>query len=189
MGEYALHEGREIKIGTCEDMYYLRADQRHQVQRLPGNVNPATETGIRFRFPWPDEDGKKPGSFEPPDRGICPGYDLKPPAEVEHCPIQFKADAGYLVSLPCPEAPHIRDLPNLRIHRNGFQGAVLITQQRPWEGHLVLVCMCGGCGTKYRLPTLEDAKPVIDACRKRAAESCDDWWSKVADRIEAGYKL
>lgn len=32
MGEYATYKGQEIKIGTCEDCYYLRADQRHLAQ-------------------------------------------------------------------------------------------------------------------------------------------------------------
>ena len=31
MGEYASYLGERIKIGTCENMYYLRADQRHLV--------------------------------------------------------------------------------------------------------------------------------------------------------------
>ena len=27
MGEYAKYAGERVKIGTCEDMYYLRDDQ------------------------------------------------------------------------------------------------------------------------------------------------------------------
>ena len=58
MGEYAKHKGEEIKIGTCENMYYLRFDQRHKVKALPGNVDPngADAYALRFRFPWPNED-------------------------------------------------------------------------------------------------------------------------------------
>jgi hypothetical protein len=86
MGEYATHAGQSVKIGTCEDMYYLRYDQRHQVTPERGSVDPVADAGVlRFRFPWPDEDHCEPGSafngqFE---RGvIVPGY--APPADAEH---------------------------------------------------------------------------------------------------------
>ncbi len=36
MGEYAIYRGERIKIGTCEDMYYLRPDQVHLVKRVSG---------------------------------------------------------------------------------------------------------------------------------------------------------
>src|SRR5437016_4579142 len=63
MGEYAQYGGQDVKIGTCEDMYYLRYDQRWQVQALDGNVNPVLDVAhLRFRFPWPDEDTIPPGA-------------------------------------------------------------------------------------------------------------------------------
>lgn len=106
MGEYAKWNGQEIKIGTCENMYYLRADQAHRVQRLEGNVDPVRDAAaLRFRFPWPDEDGKDPGD----DHGK--GYEravtlrgLSVPDGVEHSIVQFVASAGYNVCLPCPES-------------------------------------------------------------------------------------
>jgi len=85
MGEYAKHGDREIKIGTCENMYYLRYDQRHEVSALPGNVDPVydAERGIRFRFPFPDEDFVSPGGFIIYWRTLLiPG--IVPPRDVEH---------------------------------------------------------------------------------------------------------
>lgn len=34
MGEYAkrMRDGERVKIGTCENMYYLRFEERHQVE-------------------------------------------------------------------------------------------------------------------------------------------------------------
>ena len=67
MGEYATRKdiGERIKIGTCESMYYLRADQAREVYAEPGNVDPiADAAAIRFRFPFPDEDGIEPGNFD-----------------------------------------------------------------------------------------------------------------------------
>lgn len=55
MGEYAMYGGHQIKIGTCEDMYYLRADQAQRVRPERGSVDPFRQAPeIRFRFPWPE---------------------------------------------------------------------------------------------------------------------------------------
>lgn len=192
MGEYAKFDGG-VKIGTCENMYYLRAGQAHLVTALPGNVDPVKDRGeIRFRFPFPDEDKIAPGRFEKYDRGVA--LDLPVPDSVEHTIVQFTAP-GYNTCLPCPESAAAKDL-GLKIHRNGHPGRVIIKQQR-WIGEaLVLIAECGGCGSAWREPTLEDARPYIAACLaeaerhtlRRSAESSVTWWREVAQRIEAGYK-
>ena len=43
MGEYAKYNNQEIKIGTCETMYYLRYEDRHKVKALKGNVDPVRD--------------------------------------------------------------------------------------------------------------------------------------------------
>lgn len=196
MGEYALYEGREIKIGTCENMYYLRFDQRHQVQHLPGNVdvqNPEHVKELRFRFPFPDEDHTAPGSFESYGRHFAV-HGVTLPEEIEHGSVQFTSAAGYLTSLPCPESKEGRALP-FKVHRNGWRGDLLVVQQRVWEDRLVLVAECGGCDSKFRLPTIKDAEPVILYCLDKAerlrvggelAEA--GWWKEVGARIIEGYK-
>ena len=40
MGEYAKYQGEEIKIGTCEDLYYLRADQAFKVEGIDNSLDP-----------------------------------------------------------------------------------------------------------------------------------------------------
>ena len=211
MGEYAKYDGEEIKIGTCEDMLYLRADQAHLVTALPGNVDPiAHQDALRFRFPFPDEDGLQPGEFDDPFRGMRL-YDVKAPAGVTHSTVQFTASNGYLVSLPCPESGSegVLSLTSdgsdhvYRVHRNGYGGAVEIAQQAYRGGLLVTICKCKGCGAIYRLPTLEDAQPVIDELHKMAdretmtAARNDTPGNElaavrlrtIADRIAAGYAL
>jgi len=194
MGEYAEYKGERIKIGTCEDMYYLRADQAHLVKPLSGNVSPASvedQKTIRFRFPWPSEDGIEPGAFGDYSKGRT-FYDLKPPEGVEHYTIQFSAPQGYLVSLPCPEGPEATH--GLRVHRNGWPGAVSVVQQAYRGGVLALICRCA-CGAAYNLPTLEDAQPVIDACLREAEKNKGDRASyaaeylEIAKRIRAGYEV
>lgn len=73
MGEYAkrISDGQEIKIGTCEEMFYLRYDDRFKITGLPGNVDPSINaTGLFFRLPFPDEDGIRPGEYGNHLRGL-----------------------------------------------------------------------------------------------------------------------
>ena len=173
----------------------LRADHAHEVTALPGNVDPVRnrEDGIRFRFPFPDEDTKAPGDFDDPFRGVTL-WGVKAPEGVEHGSVQFKADNGYLVSLPCPEGP--AEAP-YTVHRNGYGGATKLVQQRYFGGRLVTVCECSGCGHKWRLPELADAKPVIDALhdeasgmvRRHGSDAIADRYRLIASRVEAGYKI
>lgn len=87
MGEYIKYKGNEIKIGTCESLYYTsyqkyaQALQEGQLSSVPGNVPPEAyakpDSGYRFRFPFLDED-KLPlgdiGSF---------GYNRGVPVKIE----------------------------------------------------------------------------------------------------------
>lgn len=73
MGEYAIRKSDnvEIKIGTCEEMYYLRFEDRFAVTHKPGNVDPVADAGeLRFRLPFPDEDDLKPGEYQDYNRGL-----------------------------------------------------------------------------------------------------------------------
>lgn len=59
MGEYAKRkiDGVDIKIGTCESMYYCRYEQRNDV------VYPYDTDNFYWRIPTPDEDGTLPGDY------------------------------------------------------------------------------------------------------------------------------
>lgn len=202
MGEYAKYSGEEIKIGTCENMYYLRADQAHRVQALPGNVDPVRDAGeIRFRFPWPDEDVQAPGSFERCERSVAI-HGVPLPEDFDHSTVQFTSGNGFLLSLPCPlskAGQEAAEKAGIKIHKNGYAGDFQITQQRFFEGNLVLIGQCGGCGAKFRLPTMAEAAPVVEAClaeadkRINGVESQKDpstarWWMTIAARILDGYR-
>ena len=202
MGEYAIRksDGAEVKIGTCEDMYYLRADQADQVTHKSGNVDPRNLEhlkSLRFRFPWPDEDMTAPGSFDRYDRTVAVRVegDLPP---FEHFTVQFSAQAGYLLSIPCPEGPPADH--GLTVHRNGFSGRVLLDQQAYRGGLLVGIFRCGGCGAKFNVPTWEMVEPFVVAIRAEGdrrerearltnpdASGSGAWYHTVADRLAAGY--
>lgn len=200
MGEYATRKSDRatIKIGTMEEMYYLRADQVNLIEHKPGNYDTSLlgiASNIRFRFPFPWEDKIAPGDFDDYDASLpVRGADL--PEEFDHSAIQFRSQRGILVSLPCPESKEGRES-GLKFGYNGYAGKLHIVQQRLIGDQLVLVCKCGSCGSKFRLPTLEDAQPVIDALLKEADEKealpnlATGWDPKnlreVARRIVEGY--
>lgn len=213
MGEYAIYGagGTEIKIGTCEDMYYLREEHRHRVSHVRGNVDVRSikELAVlRFRFPWPDEDATaEPGTDNDAhqfDRGLGvtmpDGWKLP---EVEHGSIQMQRDYGdghLLCSIPCPIGP--APLP-VQVHQNGWgRGDVIIYQQgyRPAgkDGGLVLagIAGCAWCGSKFWLP-LDRAEEIAvalraEADRKASGKSYCGWPAEflqgVADRLLAGYE-
>ena len=207
MGEYAKYSGDEIKIGTCEDMYYLRFQDRRKVEPLPHSLDPPepeTVQSLRFRFPWPDEDHILPGGSEYHDNGYhravaVPGFESSTPG-VEHGKVQFKAQAGYLVSLPCPESPKLTaQFPDLHIHRNGFSGAVQLVAQKYVHGvGLVPILRCGGCGSMWREEDPAEVERMAVAFRSEgdrrermgehngtgAADRV--WWDAVADRLLTG---
>lgn len=207
MGEYAEYNGQQVKIGTCEDMLYLRADQAHEVTALTRNIDPMNAKHrevIRFRFPFPEEDGIEPGAFEDSDRGHVL-YSVQSPAAVKHSTVQFRADNGYLVSLPCPESGD-RGIVSLAsngkdhayvVHRNGHPGATELIQQAWRDGLLVSILKCKACGSVWRLPELEHAQPVIDALHKEAdailrrkgSEAAAVRLRSIADRVLAGYQV
>ena len=211
MGEYMRRksDGERIKVGTCEDLYYLRCDQLGRVY-ADGDANPRAHLdAYRFRFPWPEEDGIAPGDFKDYERSMALYVDSLP--ELEHGSVQFTANyprAGYVVSLPCPEGPSGSDVPYV-VHRNGFAGNVRIVQQAVREGGLVTIGHCGGCGSPFRFPDLESVQPVLDALETRAESKVRDWersklregpetlgdldsaerYREIARRIVAGYEM
>lgn len=141
MGEYAKYRKSEIKIGTCEDMLYLRWDQRHQVKPLAGNVDPVKEiNSIWFRLPRVLESTVEPGDFEfygfngarPIPIYIHPGTQLKDDVQEllqdeEHLGIiQLRSDeAGVLCNVPCNHGIPVKDLPE-QMHYNGFNSNTLL---------------------------------------------------------------
>lgn len=206
MGEYAIRksDGERIKIGTCEQMYYLRADQVDKIMAESGSVNPASRKhaeSIRFRFPFPQEDGIKPGDFNDYDFGLGL-YGIEPPTDIDHYSVHF-SNNGLMLSIPCPRSKEGKES-KLKVGYNGYSGPVHIHSQRLVGDQLVLILRCGDCGALYRVPSLEEAKPVLDVLAKYATDEdfqhkkdeayhkCTlvnrgDYYREIARRIVAGY--
>lgn len=70
MGEYAYYFGRNIKIGTCSSMYYLRLEDRYKLTQDEYSVDVKNTDGLSFRLPFVDEDMIGPGNYKDHDRGL-----------------------------------------------------------------------------------------------------------------------
>jgi hypothetical protein len=197
MGEYATNrKGNQIKIGTCESMYWLRWSQRDQVKPDAHSLNPADVADrLRFRFPWPDEDGIEAGEFENPDRKLpIDGYVI--PADVDHRNVQFTSTKGYNLVIPCPEghpeAVTVSGEP-VKIHRNGFAGSVFLsaTRWRPSIGLVpVLECACGAMWREEGRPEIEAIAAALRAMADRFEQRNQTGHARLyhacADRVLAG---
>lgn len=194
MGEYAKYRGESVKIGTCEDMYYLRHGQRKVVTRERGNVDPVADvTALRFRFPFPDEDHIEPGHFETYGRHVAVPSGWRPAdGTFDHDNVQFTSRVGYLLSIPCPESGRVPD--GVRVHKNGWHGDFLLVQQKQLaDGRLVPVLQCGGCGAKFRLEDAGDIDALRAAFRsygdamvrqsRDQSSGVGKFWHAIADRI------
>jgi hypothetical protein len=181
MGEDARRksDGQRVKIGTCESMYYLRFDQRGDVEyRWPAlSDDPDRLDPFLYRFPDPKEDGTLPGDFDGAWGGIKLSLDTFwssfEPDAVDHGSIQAKAHDGYLFNLPCPEGNpdmYVTKYDGTKPHRfrNGGTTTVVINAQRWYAGRLVLVVQCAACRHSIRLVDLEQVQPILDALKKYA---------------------
>lgn len=180
MGEYAKYRGEEIKIGTCEDMYYLRAADRHKVTPLPGSA-----LGVRYRFPWPTEDKLHPGQYTDHAYSVAiPGADSS--SMFDHGTVQFSNGRGLIVSFPCPIGTGMK-IGQYPVYKNGYSGDVRLVQQRLMDnGELWAVVQCGGCGAAVRCDA-ESAQQLIDCCHRAGKVRDAEYWNEIADRIAAGY--
>lgn len=197
MGEYVLYRGEPVKIGTCENLYYVRhADFARmvaagEVQPMSGNATPAgyLDGSFRFRFPFPDEDALTPFTYDDYDKGYLVAVTAAP--ELVTMAKHSRAGAslhprygGYNVnvSFPCPQTDDFR-----AVRSSGIDWQILeIVQQRPFEGALWTVCRCPYCGAAWRLDA-EHAETLAALLFASATRS--DYHAEVAARILAGYTV
>ena len=102
MGEYAIiiETDQEVKIGVCNEMYYLRFDD---IEKVKYND---TWRGQRFRLPYPNEDATDIGEYEPYDRYELLNAGYKPTKKMISKKdgagkIGFRHANGYHFSLTC----------------------------------------------------------------------------------------
>ena len=196
MGEYIQLSSEQYprKIGTCENLYYVRhAQLKAWVEggiavRQPGNLEPAAyldpANGFRFRFPFPDEDDTHLSVAD--DRfdfnrgyGVAHApYFLLEGTEHGYAHAQIECPPGMWpkkrLSLPCPQ-------------RSDGDAATVefeIVQQKPVGDALWLVIRCPYCGGLWSLDA-EEGVAIADWMTEQSQGKGE--WGEIARRICAGY--
>jgi hypothetical protein len=183
MGEYAIRksDGEEIKIGTCETMYYVRYEDRDKVAPLPGNVDlkDAHKYGLRFRLPIFAEDGVKPGDYQ----GVGDSLPLFHKETKKPFPIEgakpgrvyvTHEESGIQVSFPCYHGG--------RLPTNSGEGDDLV--------RFKVMNQCSPSELAYlkavRMFDADAVLPVVRCCHCR-----EEWrvkWEDVWSYIEPAYR-
>ncbi len=167
MGEYAtrISDGERIKIGTCEEMLYLRYEDRAKVRKVPGSLDAATTLGLFWRLPFPDEDGILPGDYRTHGRGERL-YKLLPkdtqgwqgsvdfaPADLAENPgiMQMYNESGVLLNVKCYHGIRLPDCgPDVQAHWNGISWFLeLASLKNRKDGKVVPVVHCRFCRSAW----------------------------------------
>jgi hypothetical protein len=163
MGEYATYNEQEIKIGTCENMYYLRYSDIGKIRSRDGNVDvndPKTVNQLRFRLPFPDEDHIKPGDYEPFRGALLCGYSDKKTIESPGT-VQFHSKTGMLVNITCYHGEKLpENTKESRFFWNGKGPAYELTFLKFIDGECFGVYSCIDCNQSFRAP-LKDLLPFM----------------------------
>lgn len=172
MGEYAKRQdGQEIKIGTCESMYYLRYEDRDKVRKLPGNLDPSTTTNLFWRLPFPDEDNIRIGEYTEYNRGLrlfkknedTGYYDSFSDSETVEHPgtMQCCNDSGLLINVKCY---HGERLPtgndDFKAHWNGKSWFYELVSIKNTPDGIFPVVHCRHCRSMWRY-SWDDVLPFI----------------------------
>lgn len=154
MGEFAKYNGSSVKIGTCERMYYLRWDDRHRVSPEEHSVNPATQAGLFFRLPFPDEDGIQPGgAYKDYQRGYRMG-DWEPDDFADYPASSMQVshpESGLVLNVPCHHGAKLPEVgPEIHVFWNGKNHALELCAVKAMPGGTLRpVYRCRFCGAMW----------------------------------------
>jgi hypothetical protein len=200
MGEYVNYGGTSIKLGTCEDLYYVRHEQLERIigrcAFQAGNLQPRQYLnpahGWRYRFPFPQEDGIEPGTFKDFDYGMMLSVPKDSPflsGEHETICQSISCSGTHNVNtiIPCPASDAFKGIKSSGVP--DCRPVEIVQQKLMEDGSLWTVLRCGWCKAKYRLPrdeavTLAEVVRNYDMPRDDARRK---FFDAIADRIMAGY--
>jgi len=186
MGEYAIRktDNERIKIGTCEMMYYLRIEDRRNVIPESNSLNPAKETGLFWRLPFPEEDDILLGEYEPfkglrlykkrePINGRDQGHDDFEQQELMKDPgtIQLRHDCGLLVNMPCYHGLALPDSPpDGKCFWNGKSWFLELSYVKELsDGKITPIVSCRHCRKMWRF-TWDEVLPYVSGEIKERLE-------------------
>ena len=157
MGQY--YNG--VKIGTCENMYYMRLAAAIKL----ANVGARDDDGIafkemlednttRFRFPWPDEDGRAETNQLHNVMDFDRGYELYVPEHIEinHCSTWHQGK-GYNVQLPCIKSEEFKKVAEAgaKLSHGAHSQKIAVKYDAIRDGERAILFECVYCGQLQRL--------------------------------------
>ena len=206
MSEYATRkiDGKEFKIGTCEDMFKCRYDQLGEI------TYPYMSDNLYWRIPTPDEDGILRGDYN---------YSLL--QEDGHIPWKLMIDTskfgdddiaslqqtgtiqlkeprmGLLVNIRCP---HGFPMEQFKINKestiismgyNGRQDTLYLKGLKNEPSELKVLVECSVCGCMWSF-TFNEIEPMIESIwmRLRLLHQISDYhYQRSIEKIEFSVKV
>lgn len=175
MGEYAKRktDHEEVKIGTCESMYYLRVEDVDKVIHIHGNIDPSTENDLFFRLPLPEEDHVMVGNYDGniavyrlyrevlDYHGKVEGYeDFTADDLIEQAgTLQLRHESGLLINIPCHHGVKLPDMKG--VFWSGKSWFIELRFIKRTSGKLKPVIWCRHCERMWSC----DWENIIDYCR------------------------
>lgn len=177
MSEYATRkiDGKEFKIGTCEDMFNCRYDQIGEV------VYPYMSDNLYWRIPNPNEDWVKPGDFNQSLllRDIYIPWKLKIDASrfseedkagmKQSGTIQLKEPKmGLLVNIRCPHGFPMEQFKQntesavISMGYSGHQDTLYLKGLKNEPNELKVLVECSACGSMWSFG-FNDIEPMIES--------------------------
>ena len=191
MGEYAtrIKDGAEIKIGTCESLYYLRYDQRNQVRY---NFGLGSDKWY-WRIPMPSEDDRQAGDFEPSlltKEGYIPAF-LRINEDSNNPLLQAFGESegkmqtrveqlGMLVNIPCYHGIKLPESANgVKFFWNGKRNPLYLAFLANYPSEMRVGFRCSACGAMFSAP-FNEALPLIKSLwmRLRLLRVCAEYWQE-----------
>lgn len=205
MGEYARRksDGQQVKIGTCESMYYCRHDQLKDIDY------PYPIDNCFWRIPTPDEDGMNVGDYEYGALLQSASWDASEkiiPLMLRINSSKFRKDdcenmqksgtmqlvnreMGLLVNVHCPHGLPLNgeDSKSLTVHENGkflisygyngHRGTLHLAFLKNTEKELRVGIKCCCCGAMFSF-SFSAIEPMIESLwmRLRLLHQCADYW-------------
>ena len=174
MGEYVTYAGQGLKLGTCEDLMYIRHEELKklvsQTTGRQGNLNPREylDPSCRwfYRFPVPTEDQaclNSIGARDPePRRWFMNGAELA--VEHGHTTISVSSGHSYNVNMARTLPAYLArgGTPSYGAHQSRVRPRIYPVRERIMpNGELYTVFECGWCRERFSADAEELAKLTI----------------------------
>lgn len=199
MGEYAIRkkDRAEIKIGSCESMYYCRYEQLGEIEYRHSTAN------CLWRIPVPCEDGTEPGNYNP---GLTTAHgDIYCQLRLDPCKIpdkeslmkdegivQARVEAlGMLINVKCLHGialPESSD--SAKFFWNGYRDPLHLSALKNTEKELLVVFECSACRSAWSCK-FEEIEPAIEdmEMKLRLFHQCSEYFYEHNEGYPYGYAI